>query len=133
MAVRRSVPEEALVRLRAICARLPDAYEETAWVGVRWRVRRKTFGHVLVIEEGWPPAYAAASGLDGRACVLTFRTGDRLFQPERFDRPPFFRPPWFPDIMGLTLEGGVDWADVEALVRESYRLTAPKKLAAQLA
>ena len=47
-----AVPEEAEARLREICGALPDAREEKAWAGVRWRVRNKTFAHVLGIEFG---------------------------------------------------------------------------------
>jgi hypothetical protein len=95
-------------------------------------VRRETYAHVLVLDDGWPPAYAAAAGIRGPACVLTFRSGDRLFQPERFDRPPFFRPPWFPNIMGLVLDDSTDWDDVAGVVRESYRVLAPRKLAVRI-
>ena len=45
------VPSGMVERLRSICAELPDADEEAAWVGVRWRVRRKTFAHVLTVTE----------------------------------------------------------------------------------
>ncbi len=34
--------------------------------------------------------------------------------------------------VSMELSGAVDWAEVEALVRESYRLIAPKRLSAQL-
>ena len=44
------VPEGIEARLRTICLALPDAYEQQAWVGVRWMVRNKTFAHVLGIE-----------------------------------------------------------------------------------
>lgn len=46
------VPGEILARLREACLRLPEAYEEQAWVGTRWRVGKKTFAHVLVVEGG---------------------------------------------------------------------------------
>jgi len=113
-----------------ICHALPESREELAWVGVRWRIRRETYAHVLMVDGGWPPAYAAASGLQGPACLLTFRTGERLFQPERYDGPPFFRPRWFPNIMGRVLDEPVDWDEVAGLVRESYCVLAPRKLAA---
>ena len=54
------VPTEILDAVRAVCLALPDAYEEAAWVGTRWRIRGKTFAHVLTIDAGWPPAYARA-------------------------------------------------------------------------
>ena len=49
--------------------RLPEAYEEQAWVGTRWRVGTRTFAHVLAVDSGWPPAYARAAGSDGPLTV----------------------------------------------------------------
>ena len=67
------VPNAILARLRKACLALPEAHEEQAWVGTRWRIRKETFAHVLMIAEGWPPVYARAAGTDGPVCVLTFR------------------------------------------------------------
>ena len=36
----------------SLCLALPEAYEEEAWVGTRWRIRTKTFAHVLMIDRG---------------------------------------------------------------------------------
>jgi len=52
---------EVVARLRQMCLGLPEAYEERAWVGLRWRIRTHTFAHVLTVEAGWPPAYAQAA------------------------------------------------------------------------
>ena len=46
--------------------------------------------------------------------------------------PPFFKPVWFRDIVGLTITDGVDWVEVAELVTESYCLLAPKQLAARV-
>lgn len=123
------VPAVILARLRPMCLELPEAREETAWVGVRWRIRKRTFAHVLMIAAGWPPAYAKAAGTDGPACVLTFRSSLPEVDDEAFRKPPFFKPVWWPDIAGMILGGRVDWSDVRALVADSYRLLAPTKLA----
>jgi hypothetical protein len=50
--------------------------------------------------------------------------------PERFFVPPYVgHRGW----IGVWLDDpGVDWAEVAALVRRSWRLTAPKRLAAAL-
>ena len=40
-------PEEILDKLREICLAFPDAYEEDAWAGTRWCVRKKNFAHVV--------------------------------------------------------------------------------------
>ena len=125
---RPEVPREILSELRAVCLELPEVYEEQAWVGTRWSVRKKNFAHVLMIDGGWPPAYAKAAEFDGPGCVLTFRTRGRQFDPPSFDRPPFFRPVWFPNIMGMHLDARSDWERVARLLIVSYRVLAPKKL-----
>jgi hypothetical protein len=44
---------EVVARLGAVALALPEAYEEDAWTGVRWRIRAKTFGHVMVAQAGF--------------------------------------------------------------------------------
>ena len=124
------VAPKILERLRSICGDLPETVEQAAWLGTRWRIRTKTFAHVLVVDAGWPPAYARAIGSDGPATVLTFRTSDPAFYASA--GAPYFSPPWFPDIVGMTLGPRVDWAEVEEAVTESYCRLAPQKLAAQV-
>ena len=47
--------------------------------------------------------------------------------PERFFVPPYVgHKGW----VGMRLDSGPDWDEVAALVRRSYRLIAPKRLAA---
>lgn len=47
-------------------------------------------------------------------------------QPDRFFVPPYVgKSGW----VGIWLDGDVDWDQVESLVRESYSLIAPKRLA----
>lgn len=129
MAVKRpEVPREVIAELRSVCLELPEAYEERAWAGTRWCVRKKNFAHVLMIGAGWPPAYARAAGSDGPLCVLTFRTRGAEFDPPSFAHPPFFRPVWFPNIVGMVLDERVDWDRVAKWIVVSYRVLAPKKL-----
>jgi len=127
-----SVPQQYLTELRSVCMELPEVNEESAWVGTRWCVRKKNFAHVLMIADGWPPAYAKAANTDGPACVLTFRTRGPQFDPDSFASAPFFRPVWFPNIMGMVLERNVDWDRVARLLVTSYRVLAPKKLTEQM-
>jgi len=128
----RRVPENVLGRLRLVCMEMPETIEETAWAGTRWCVRGKNFAHVLTIHDGWPPAYARAAGTAGPACVLTFRLGKEHCAAVRFRRAPFFRPPWFPNIAGVLLDSRSDWDEIDTLLRGSYRVLAPRKLAAML-
>jgi hypothetical protein len=131
MTVRRrpEVPKTVLTRLRKACLALPEVREEQAWVGTRWRIRKDTFAHVLMIADGWPPVYARATGTDGPVCVLTFQSLGPRVDPETFSRAPYFRPLWRPDILGRRLDADVDWRDITKLVTASYCLLAPKKLA----
>jgi YjbR len=123
-----TVPDEVLAKLRLICLALPEAYEETAWVGTRWCVRKKNFAHVLMIADGWPPAYAKVAPAEGASCVMTFRSPLAELHAPSFESAPFFRPGWWPDIAGIVLDAATDWSEVQALVIESYRTLAPKKL-----
>jgi hypothetical protein len=118
-----------VARLREVCFGLPQAHEEPAWVGTRWRIRQQTFAHALMVDAGWPPAYARAAGTAGPICVLTFRSPLPELDAFAYTWEPFFRPPWFRNIVGMRLDDHTDWDDVAGLVRTSYRMLAPKKLA----
>jgi len=127
--VRRLEPAEDVVRrLRASALVLPDAYEEDAWTGVRWRVRARTFAHVMVAQEGYESAYFDITGERDPTTVLTFHaTGDELLALTHAGLP-FYKPPWSPTIVGLVLDDATDWTEVAELVTESYRHCAPQKL-----
>ncbi|MDO9338828.1 MAG: hypothetical protein Q7T61_20740 [Caulobacter sp.] len=129
----RPQPEPDVVSaLRAICLGFPEAHEEPAWTGTRWRVRKQTFAHVVRIEDGWPPAYAKAAGSAGPLTVLTFRSTIAGFDPLHYAEAPFFRPVWFADIVGLRLDGSTNWLEVAGLIEASYRALAPKTLVDRL-
>ena len=126
------VPAEIVTELRSICLGLPAAREEQAWVGTRWRVRTKTFAHVLAIDAGWPPAYARAAGSDGPLVVMTFRSAGEELAALSAAGPPFFKPVWFPDIVGMVLDDEPDWEEVAELLTESYCVLAPPALVAMV-
>lgn len=126
------VPDEVVARLRAICGALPEVVEEPAWVGLRWRIRTKTFAHVLVVADGRPAAHVRALGHPGPACVLTFRSRGEELSVLEHAGPPFFSPIWFEDIVGMEIDGATDWDEVAELCTESYCHLAPKKLAARV-
>ena len=126
------VPAPIIARLRSICLALPDAQQEDAWVGTRWRVRRKTFAHVLAVENGWPPAYARAAGSDGPLLALTFRSSGPELEALSASGHPFFKPVWFPDIVGMVLDDESDWEEVAELLTESYCVLAPPALVAMV-
>lgn len=130
-----TVPADVIAALRRICLALPEVREESAWAGTRWTIRRKNFAHALVVAAGQPPAYARAAQLPadaGPVCVLTFRSALPALDLYAFSAAPFFRPGWWPDIVGMRLDATTDWEEVDALLAASYCRLAPKKLAAQV-
>ena len=128
-----TVAPQVLARIRLVCLDLPEVAEEVAWTGIRWCVGKKNFAHVLNIADGWPPAYAKAAGTAGPACVLTFRLSREHCSATRFRRAPFFRPVWFPNIAGVVVGATTDWDELGDLIRDSYRVLAPKRLIERMA
>ena len=125
-------PVAVVARLAATALALPEAYEEDAWTGVRWRIRARTFAHVLVAQEGYTSAYRDATGISEPTTVLTFRaSGDELLALAHAGLP-FYKPPWSPTVVGMVLDDATDWAEVAELVTESYRFCAPQKLVRRL-
>jgi predicted DNA-binding protein (MmcQ/YjbR family) len=122
------VPPETVAELRSVCLALPEAYEEEAWVGTRWRVRKRTFAQVLMVDGGWPPTYARAAGADGPLTLLTFRSSGPELHALSNTGHPFFKPRWHPDAVGMVLDDRADWSEVAELITESYCLLAPEQL-----
>jgi predicted DNA-binding protein (MmcQ/YjbR family) len=112
------VPESPAERLRAICLALPEAVERETWDAPTYRVRERIFamerrgdGRVSLWCKAPPGSQEVLVGAD----------------PARFFVPPYVgHKGW----VGMRLDDGPDWGEVEALVRRSYRLVAPKRLAA---
>jgi hypothetical protein len=110
--------ESPIGRLRAICLALPEAMEQETWGHPTFRVRGKIF--------------ATGSSADGPA-TLTCKAppGSQLVlvgaDPDRFFVPPYVGPKGW---VGMRLDRKPDWEEVAKLIRRSYRMTAPKRLAA---
>ena len=119
---------DVVARVAATALALPDAYEEEAWTGVRWRVRKKTFAHVLVAQEGYTSAYRDVTGVTEPTTLLTFRSSGAELLTLTHAGPPFYQPPWSPTVVGMVLDDDTDWEEVAELVTESYRFCAPQKL-----
>ena len=118
---------ETLDRLRVICLGLPDAYEEPAWTGTRWCIRKHNFAHVVRIVDGRPQSYAQAASTSGPATVLTFRSSGPELAALSNTGYPVFKPVWFADIVGMVIDDSTDWDEVAELVTESYCLLAPSR------
>jgi predicted DNA-binding protein (MmcQ/YjbR family) len=129
MSTAGDAPPEIEDRLREICLALPDAYQEQAWVGTRWRVRKRTFAHVLTVDREWPAAYAKAATLASPACVVTFRSPAEEMGALLGSGYPYFRAGWGYDVVGTIVDAGqTDWDEVAELLTDSYCVLAPKKL-----
>jgi len=119
---------DVVARLGAIALGLPETYEEDAWTGVRWRIRAKTFAHVMVAQPGFESSFRDVTGVADPTTIVTFHaTGDELLAFVHAG-PPFYKPPWSPTIVGMVIDDDTDWAEVADLVSESYRVCAPQKL-----
>ena len=116
------VPPAIVRRVRMACAHLPEAYEQAAYQGVRWRIRTSTLVHVLSVE------------LEGGAITyMTFHAAGEEHDALLAMGDPFF-PGWGAGLVAMVLreDGTTDWDEVKELLTESYRLIAPKKLVALL-
>lgn len=120
---------DAVRRVARVALALPEAREEDAWVGVRWRVRHQTFAHVLPIRAGRPEGHARAAGTDGPALMLTFRAEPDEAAVLLAVGAPFVALPHWGTMVGLLLDGAPDWDEVTELVTDSYCVQAPRRLA----
>ena len=120
---------ELVARVGAICLALPEAHEQDAWIGVRWRIRQRTFCHLARIDpQGRSVVGRWLQGSDP-VDVITFRSrGDELAALVAMGYP-FYNPERNPEVVGLVLTHAVDWSEVTELLTESYALMAPQKLA----
>lgn len=113
--------DERLKRLSAICLELPAVKRRMVGGHAAFSVRKKTFVYFLNNHHG--------DGIVGLTCKVLPGDNDALTtaNPRKFYVPAYVGPRGW---VGLRLDvGKVDWEEVGELVRHSYRLIAPKKLA----
>lgn len=115
-----------------MCLGLPEAYEEPAWIGIRWRVRKRTFAHVATLESGRTGAFEAAASADRENTVATFRAADEELNALANAGPPFFFAGWGRNVIGLVLDEDTDWDELAELLTESFCVLAPRKLIARV-
>ncbi len=114
------MPRRVLDRLRAVCIALPEASEKATWGMPTFRVRDKIFA-MHTVRDGRPALWC--KGSPGAQEVLA------AADPARFFVPPYVgHRGW----IGVRLDLPIDWNQLADLVEESYRLTAPRRLAARL-
>lgn len=119
------MPPRPLTRLRKLCLALPEAREVEAWGEPTFRVKT-----IFAM-------YASASNHHGagRASVWVkaVKTNQELMvaaDPDRFFVPPYVGPGGW---IGVYLDGpDTDWDELAELLRDAWRMSAPKKLLAKL-
>jgi hypothetical protein len=134
VADRSDVPPAVVRHLRSICTALPEVIEEPAWTGMRWRVRKRTFAHVMVVDDDSTPAFDPVKGVledpTASVCIVVFRSQGAELVALRNAGHPFFYAGWGRDVVGMVLDADTDWTEVAELMTESYCVLAPKKLIA---
>jgi hypothetical protein len=113
--------DDRLERVSAICLQLPEVKRRVLGEHAGFDVRKKTFAYFLNNHHG--------DGIVGISCKVLPGDNEALIaaNPKRFYMPAYVGPRGW---VGLRLDAGrVDWKEVEELVRHSYQLIAPKKLA----
>lgn len=114
------VDQETLHRVAKRCLALPETWDEPAWTGHRWLVRKRNFAHVFALCEE-----------DGSVrTILAFRSPDDERDALIATGHPFFLLGWGRNAVGMVLDDETDWDEVAEIVTESYCLLAPKKLVA---
>jgi hypothetical protein len=114
--------DQALPRVRAICLGLPEVTERLSHGAPTWFVGGKS-----VFVTGWfdghhdieyPHLWCAAPPGVQEELVDT--------EPDRFFRPRYVgHRGW----IGVRLDVGVDWGEIDQICRDAYRVVAPKRLA----
>lgn len=126
------LPPETLDRMRSICLGLPEVYEEPAWIGVRWRVRKRTVANLMLIDHRETSVLQDAFELEGVFTAVTFRVpGEELLALKEAGYP-FAHAGWGRDVMAMHVSDQTDWSEVAELITESYCLLAPDKLVARV-
>jgi predicted DNA-binding protein (MmcQ/YjbR family) len=103
-----------LTEMRRICLSLPEAVETMTWGQPHFRVRGKIFA-----------GFGDHAGIENIGFKLEREHADAVIQDPRFYRAPNVGAHGW---VSMRVAGVRDWGEVRALVRESYRLIAPKAL-----
>lgn len=107
-------PDPILTKLRGICLSLPKAVEIVSFGHPGWQVRKKSF--------------AFHEEYKGELCIVfkaEVPVQQALVKSARFFVAPYIgKHGW----VSLRCSCGLDWEEIEDLVRESYRLVVPQSV-----
>jgi hypothetical protein len=114
--------EDRFVRLARICLALPETAEVRTGRHAHFHVRGKKFAYYLLDHHGDGIVSVCCRAEPGENAALA------ALDPDRFYIPAYIGPRGW---VALRLDlPAVDWAQVAELVAASYRLAAPRRLAA---
>jgi hypothetical protein len=118
------MPRAHLARVRNICLSLPEAKEVEAWGAPTFRV-----GKIFAMYA--QPDNHHGDGREGIWVKSPHFTQDLLCrgQPTRYFKPPYVGPQGW---TGVYLDEDTDWIALTVLLRDAWRSTASKKIAALL-
>jgi len=104
---------------------MPGAHEVEAWGEPTFRVKNKLFAMYASSGNhhgaGRPAVWCKAKAVNQQLMIS--------MSPDKFFSPPYVGPSGW---VGVWLDGDVAWDEVREILRDGYRMTAPKKLLAQL-
>jgi predicted DNA-binding protein (MmcQ/YjbR family) len=121
---KRSLEKPQLARLTEIALKLPETTRKTYGSHAQFLVRKKTFAYFLDNHHGDGIVAITGKVLPGDNKALAEA------QPGRFYLPAYIGSRGW---VALRLDvGKVDWSEVEELLKASYALLAPRKLAEQV-
>nr|PZN38509.1 MAG: phosphoribosylglycinamide formyltransferase [Actinomycetota bacterium] len=111
---------DVLARVREICLALPEAVEKPfgGHSAPSFRVRDKLF--LITSEDGRSMMFKAGPGVQE---ALVASDPDRFFVPAYVGHKGW---------VGAWLTADQDWGEIAELIEDSYRLIAPKRLAARI-
>lgn len=118
-------PNQILDQLRRICFALPEMTERISHGAPTFFVRDKK-----VVCSFHPDGIHGEHGMSLWAPAPP-GVQDQLVddEPERFYRPPYVGGRGW---IGLRLDRDLDWLEIDGIVRDAYRLVAPKSLVGRL-
>lgn len=119
------MPPRPLPRLRRLCLALPEAHEVEAWGEPTFRVRNKLFAMYATANNhhGGGKAAVWCKAAPGNQALMVKAA------PSRFFVPPYVGPSGW---IGVYLDAGTDWQELEELLRDAFRMTAPRRILALL-